>query len=161
MKSNQLQFITELLERRHEKQLRTRIDFVEILLPQSVSIESLSSLDYFIGNIDFSNIDSNFVTEYIQNFLGQKNAKFHVLRAAIPDWTSDQVNTFGTDLNLEHFDTNLNRTHKPNYQFHGLTNDSRLFQMRKNETSVLVFHFSHGTLGFDKMTITVWLLEEQ
>ncbi|PIC23943.1 hypothetical protein B9Z55_017461 [Caenorhabditis nigoni] len=169
MKSKRSQFITELLEKRHEKQLRTRIDVVDIRHPQSVSIEGLSSLDYHSGHIDFSDLDSNFVTEYIRNFLGQENERFLVLRAAIPDWTRDQVDAFGADLNLEHFDVDLNRTHKPGYQFHALTNDSRMFQIRKDERSVLVFHFSRPTLRFgnvvitnrfDKMAITVWLLEE-
>ncbi|CAO4377428.1 unnamed protein product [Caenorhabditis nigoni] len=151
------EFITELLERRHEKQLRTHIDYVEILHPQSASIEALCSLDYISGRINFYCLDSNFVTEYVRNhILGRENSKFYVFRAAIPDWTRDQVNAFGTDLSLQHFDVDLNRTHKPRMMFNELRDDSRMFQSRKNETSVLVFHFYQGTLGFNKMVITVW-----
>ncbi|CAO4377426.1 unnamed protein product [Caenorhabditis nigoni] len=150
------QFITELLERRHEKQLRTHIDFVEILHLQSISIEGLSSLDYISGRINFYRHDSNFVTEYIRNFLGRENSKFHVFRATIPDWTRVQVQAFGTDLNLEHFDINLNRTHEPRDWFNDLANGSRMFQMRKKDTSVLVFYFIQNEKGFDKMAITVW-----
>ncbi|PIC23946.1 hypothetical protein B9Z55_017464 [Caenorhabditis nigoni] len=151
------QFITELLERRHEKQLRTHIDYVEILHPQSASIEALCSLDYISGRINFYCLDSNFVTEYVRNhILGRENSKFYVFRAAIPDWTRDQVNAFGTDLSLQHYDVDLNRTHKPRMMFNELRDDSRMFQSRKNETSVLVFYFYQGTLGFNKMVITVW-----
>ncbi|PIC23942.1 hypothetical protein B9Z55_017460 [Caenorhabditis nigoni] len=154
--SNQSQFITELLERRNEKQLRTHIDFAEIRNPRSVSIEALSSLDYISGRIDFTNLDSNFLTEYVRNFLGRKNSKFHVFRGAIPDWTRDQVNAFGTDLNLEPFDVDLNRTHKPVDNFNDLSNDSRMFQKRKNEWAVLVFHFFQNKEGFYKIAISVW-----
>ncbi|CAR99476.1 Protein CBG26953 [Caenorhabditis briggsae] len=135
---NQSQFILEMLEKRHEKKLRTHIRLVDISHPRSISIESLS------------------YSEYIRNFLIQGNSEFLVLRAAIPDWPRDQVNAFGTDLNLEHFDINPNRTHAPQVDFFELQNDIRMFQMRKNDTSVLVFHFSQDTLGFDKMAITVW-----
>ncbi|UMM32860.1 hypothetical protein L5515_006523 [Caenorhabditis briggsae] len=153
---NQSQFILEMLEKRHEKKLRTHIRLVDISHPRSISIEGLSSLDYFNGRINFQSVDSNFVSEYIRNFLIQGNSEFLVLRAAIPDWPRDQVNAFGTDLNLEHFDINPNRTHAPQVDFFELQNDIRMFQMRKNDTSVLVFHFSQDTLGFDKMAITVW-----
>ncbi|UMM32858.1 hypothetical protein L5515_006522 [Caenorhabditis briggsae] len=155
---NKSQFITELLERRNEKHLRTHIDFAEIRDPRSVSIEGISSLDYISARINFSHLDSNFFTENIRNFLGQEHPKFHIFRAEIPDWTRDQVNAFRTDLNLEHFDTNLDQTHKSRDRFNDLTNDSRMFQMKKDERSVFVFHFYQNKTSFDKMAIAVWSL---